>query len=93
MKEIFKFLGYFFKNNGHVRGMLYFSAAALSGITNAFTHWADSPPKNWYEIAAEFLGALAAGIVAVRAYLDVHLSRQNNENTDKNTSNSSATAK
>jgi glycerol uptake facilitator-like aquaporin len=78
-----KFLANFFKNNGHLRGALYFTAAALGGITGAFTHWAEVPPRNWYEIIAEFLGAFAAGIIAVRAYLDTHLSRTNNENPPK----------
>lgn len=77
-----KFLNKFFQNNGHVRGALYFSAAALSGVTNAFTHWAEAPPKNGYEITAELLGAFAAGLIAVRAYLDTHLSRTKNENVE-----------
>lgn len=82
MRKIVEYIGQFFQNNGHLRGALYFSAAALTGITNAFTHWADVPPKNWYEITAELLGAVAAGIVAVRAYLDTHLSKGKHENTN-----------
>lgn len=82
VRSIVNYIGQFFQNNGHLRGALYFSAAALSGITNAFTHWAETPPKNWYEITAEVLGAIAAGIVAVRAYLDTHLSRTKDENTN-----------
>lgn len=92
MNGIVKFLQKFFQNNGHLRGALYFGAAALSGVTNAFTHWAETPPKNGYEITAEFLGAFAAGLIAVRAYLDTHLSRTSNETTE-NSNQPSATAK
>lgn len=86
IKPAIEFTGKFFQNNGHLRGALYFTAAALTGITNAFTHWADVPPKNYYEITAEVLGAFAAGVVAVRAYLDTHLSRgdhKQNETTSQ----------
>ena len=88
MKRIIDYIAKFFNNNGHLRGALYFTAAALGGITGAYTHWAEVPPKNWYEIIAEFLGAFAAGIIAVRAYLDTHLSRTKDEapkNTDHTT--------
>ena len=79
MNAVIKYIAKFFDNNGHLRGALYFTAAALGGVTGAFTHWAETPPKNWYEITAEFLGAFSAGVIAVRAYLDTHLARTKNE--------------
>ncbi len=91
MSAVIKYLAKFFDNNGHLRGALYFTAAALGGVTGAFTHWAETPPKNWYEVAAEFLGAFSAGVIAVRAYLDTHLSRTKDENT-KTTGGTTPTA-
>jgi hypothetical protein len=79
VNSIVKYVSKFFQNNGHLRGALYFTAAALGGVTGAFTHWAETPPKNWYEVTAEFLGAFSAGVIAVRAYLDTHLSRTKDE--------------
>ena len=81
MNVAVKYIAKFFQNNGHLRGALYFTAAALGGVTGAFTHWAETPPKNWYEITAEFLGAFSAGVIAVRAYLDTHLARTKDETT------------
>jgi len=73
--SMWAFLGQFFKNNGHLRGALYFTTASLAVLTSAFVHWTDNNPKNVYEIIATLLGALSAGLIALRAYLDTHLSR------------------
>lgn len=71
-----KFLGNFFQNNGHLRGALYFSIAALTPMAASFTEWAsEGGPKNWYESVALVLGSLISGLTAVRAYLDTHLSK------------------
>lgn len=81
MKNAIEFLGRFFQNNGHLRGALYFSIAALTPMAASFTEWsADNGPKNVYEIVAVMLGASISGLTAVRAYLDTHLSKEKNTN-------------
>jgi len=81
MKSAIEFLGNFFKNNGHLRGALYFSIAALTPMAASFTEWSsEDGPKNVYEIIAVMLGALISGLTAVRAYLDTHLSDGKNKN-------------
>ena len=40
MKTLIEFLGNFFKNNGHLRGALYFSIAALTPMAASFVEWA-----------------------------------------------------
>lgn len=81
MKSAFEFLGNFFQNNGHLRGALYFSIAALTPMAASFTEWSsEEGPRNVYEIVAVMLGALISGLTAIRAYLDTHLSKaKNNE--------------
>jgi len=81
MKTLIEFLGKFFQNNGHLRGALYFSIAALTPMAAAFVEWASQDgPKNWYEVIALVLGSLISGLTAVRAYLDTHLSNENKAN-------------
>ena len=81
MKNAIEFLGNFFKNNGHLRGALYFSIAALTPMAASFTEWSsEDGPKNVYEIIAVMLGAMISGLTAVRAYLDTHLSDGKNKN-------------
>lgn len=81
MKALLEFLGNFFKNNGHLRGALYFAIAALTPMAASFTEWsAEDGPKNVYEIVAVMLGASISGLTAVRAYLDTHLSNEKNTN-------------
>ena len=76
MKSAIEFLGNFFQNNGHLRGALYFSIAALTPMAASFTEWSsEDGPKNWYEVVALVLGAIISGLTAVRAYLDTHLAR------------------
>ena len=80
MKTLIEFLGNFFKNNGHLRGALYFSIAALTPMAASFTEWSsEDGPKNVYEIVAVMLGASISGLTAVRAYIDTHLSKGNNK--------------
>jgi len=64
----------FFKNNGHLRGALYFTLAALPIIGTGLEHWTKTPPANYYEISTVLISALIAGLVSLRAYLDQHLS-------------------
>lgn len=79
MKTLIEFLGKFFQNNGHLRGALYFSIAALTPMAASFVEWASQDgPKNWYEVIALVLGSLISGLTAVRAYLDTHLSNGTN---------------
>lgn len=81
MKSVIEFLGNFFQNNGHLRGALYFSIAALTPMAASFTEWSsEDGPKNVYEIVAVLLGAMISGLTAVRAYLDTHLSRTKEPN-------------
>jgi hypothetical protein len=81
MKTLIEFLGKFFQNNGHLRGALYFSIAALTPMAASFVEWASQDgPKNVYEIIAVMLGASISGLTAVRAYLDTHLSDGNKSN-------------
>jgi uncharacterized membrane protein (DUF441 family) len=81
MKTLIEFLGKFFQNNGHLRGALYFSIAALTPMAAAFVEWASQDgPKNWYEVVALAFGSLISGLTAVRAYLDTHLSNEKNSN-------------
>lgn len=81
MKTLIEFLGNFFKNNGHLRGALYFSIAALTPMAASFTEWSsEDGPKNVYQIIAVLLGASISGLTAVRAYLDTHLSNGKNTN-------------
>jgi hypothetical protein len=81
MKNVIEFLGNFFKNNGHLRGALYFSIAALTPMSAAFVEWASQDgPKNWYEVIALGLGSIISGLTALRAYLDTHLSRTKDTN-------------
>ena len=76
MKSAIEFLGNFFKNNGHLRGALYFSIAALTPMAASFTEWSsEEGPKNWYEVIAVLIGSLISGLTAIRAYLDNHLSK------------------
>ena len=81
MKSVIDFLGRFFQNNGHLRGALYFSIAALTPMSAAFVEWASQDgPKNFYEVIALFLGSVISGLTAIRAYLDNHLSRTKDTN-------------
>jgi uncharacterized membrane protein (DUF441 family) len=81
MKTLIEFLGKFFQNNGHLRGALYFSIAALTPMAAAFVEWASQDgPKNWYEVIALAFGSLISGLTAVRAYLDTHLTNEKNSN-------------
>lgn len=81
MKSVIDFLGRFFQNNGHLRGALYFSIAALTPMSAAFVEWASQDgPKNWYEVIALFLGSVISGLTAIRAYLDNHLSKTKDTN-------------
>jgi len=81
MKNVIDFLGQFFQNNGHLRGALYFSIAALTPMAASFTEWSsEDGPKNVYEIIAVMLGASISGLTAVRAYLDTHLSAGKDKN-------------
>jgi hypothetical protein len=81
MKNVINFLGHFFQNNGHLRGALYFSIAALTPMAASFTEWSsEDGPKNVYEIIAVMLGASISGLTAVRAYLDTHLSSGKDKN-------------
>jgi hypothetical protein len=81
MKSVIDFLGRFFQNNGHLRGALYFSIAALTPMSAAFVEWASQDgPKNWYEVIALFLGSIISGLTAIRAYLDTHLSKTKDTN-------------
>ena len=76
MKNAIEFLGNFFQNNGHLRGALYFSIAALTPMAASFTEWSsEDGPKNWYEVIALGLGSIISGLTAIRAYLDNHLSK------------------
>jgi hypothetical protein len=84
MKSLINFIKKFLRNNGHLRGALYFFSAVLAGLVKTLTHWATTPPPNCYDVAAEFLGAFAAGLVAVRAFIDTHLARNKND-TNQNT--------
>jgi hypothetical protein len=70
-----KFLFKFFDNNGHLRGLLYFTLAALPIIGTGLEHWSKTPPANLYEISTVLVSALIAGLVSLRAYLDQHLAR------------------
>ena len=70
-----KLLLKFFNNNGHLRGLLYFSLAALPIIGTGLEHWSKTPPANYYEISTVLLSALIAGLVSLRAYIDQHLTR------------------
>lgn len=81
MKTLIEFLGKFFQNNGHLRGALYFSIAALTPMAASFVEWAaQEGPKNWYEVIALAFGSLISGLTAVRAYLDTHLTNDKNSN-------------
>jgi hypothetical protein len=71
MKVLLKF----FKNNGHLRGALYFSIAFLTPIVASLENWSKTPPPNFYAVAFVVLGAFIAGLTVIRAYLDQHLSR------------------
>lgn len=76
MKNVIEFIGNFFQNNGHFRGALYFSIAALTPMAASFTEWAsEDGPKNWYEVVALIIGSIISGLTAIRAYLDNHLSK------------------
>jgi hypothetical protein len=75
-----KYLAKYFQNNGHLRGALYFMIASLGSWHAAFILWSKTPPENAYEVLGVIVGAQLSGLVAVRAYLDTHLSRTKNEN-------------
>ena len=61
MKNAIEFIGNFFQNNGHLRGALYFSIAALTPMAASFTEWSsEDGPKNWYEVVALVIGSWAA---------------------------------
>lgn len=80
-----KMIKLIFKNNGHLRGAIYFTSAFLGPIAVALETWAHEPPKNLYIIAAVIVSSFMAGVISLRAYLDQHLSRvtpaQNNPPT------------
>ncbi len=63
-----------FSNNGVARGLLYFSIAAGTPLVAQFTEWDETAPKTYYAIAASVIAALVAGLVAIRAFIDQHLS-------------------
>lgn len=71
MNILFKF----FDNNGHLRGLLYFTLASLPIIGTGLEHWSKTAPANYYEISTVLVSALIAGLVSLRAYIDQHLTR------------------
>jgi hypothetical protein len=64
-----------FKNNGHLRGLIYVGLPAVSTIGAAFATWADAPPKNFYVIGVVLCATIVNAGTALRGYLDQHLSR------------------
>jgi hypothetical protein len=65
-------------DGGHHRGLLYFGIAVLTPMAAQFGIWAahgqtfQSIPT--FELLAVFVESIVAGLVAVRAYIDQHLS-------------------
>jgi hypothetical protein len=62
-----------------VRVSIYFGVAFLSTFltqTEAVTAWSDWNPFQWLRVVA---ASLVAGLVAVRAFLDQTLSREDNK--------------
>lgn len=73
-----KFLQALFSNNGTARGALYVTMASMTPLVAAFKAWENTPPKNRYEVGYILLSCVASGLVALRAYLDQHLSKNAN---------------
>lgn len=74
------FIFAFFKNNGHLRGGIYFAISFLTPVAASFTEWETEGPKNWYAVVAVLIGAFISGLTSIRAYLDNHLSNGKNTN-------------
>jgi hypothetical protein len=64
-----------FKNNGHLRGLIYVGLPAISTIGAAFATWSDEPPKNFYVVGVVLCATIVNAGTALRGYLDQHLSR------------------
>jgi hypothetical protein len=65
----------FFKNNGHLRGLLYVSGAAATTLGAACADWANTPPRNWYVVGVVFFAMIGNVVLQLRGYLDQHLSK------------------
>lgn len=63
------------KNKGIIyRGLLYFLVPVLTVSAERATSYVDAPPANVWEIVAWTCTALTGGLVALRAYIDQHIS-------------------
>ena len=73
-----------FRNNGHLRGLIYTVLGLLTPASAVLAQWGDSPPKNRYVMASAAIAVLLGGVTSLRAYLDQHISRNPNaENPTK----------
>ena len=61
------------------RGWLYFTIGVLSVVGEKATAWISAPPENGWVYLAAGSGALTAGLIAVRAYMDQHISNMKAE--------------
>jgi hypothetical protein len=65
----------FFKNNGHLRGLIYVSQQVALTLGAACAVWSDNPPKNKFAICVVIFATISGAINALRGYLDQHLSK------------------
>lgn len=79
-------------NNGWLRGLLYFTMAALAPVGVAFEKWSISPPSenHFFVYGTVVFASIGAGLVAWRAYIDQHLAR-NGHSKKQNTTNETST--
>jgi len=64
-----------FSNNGIARGLIYWSIGVFTPWPPVLMEWDANPPKTWYVIFATVISSALAGLVALRAYMDQHLSK------------------
>ncbi len=70
-------------NQNKIGGILYFLTATLPVIAIALEKWSVTGPANYYAVASVVVGAILAGVIAVKAYMNQSMS-QNPSPEDQN---------
>ena len=63
----------------HARGWLYFLIGALGIVVERTTAWIVKEPENLWAYVATVASAVLTGLIAVRAYMDQHISIKKGE--------------
>ena len=60
----------------YLRGALYFTIPVLGIVTERSATYAERPPQSEWEYVQLGCAAVGAGLIALRAYIDQHISNE-----------------